>query len=336
MTNLPRPHVLAAVPTPFSESGRIDIDRAQALVSFLAASGVDGLFVCGTAGEFPALNRSERKAVARAVIDAVGDTCRVIIHVGAVSYWEVERLVDDAREIGAQEIAVIAPYFLPSDRAAMFRFFEQVSMHTEGLRTYLYLYRTLCGNSITPNDVRSVAQLPNICGAKISGESPETIAQFCQGAPTGFEIYAGADQELVAMAQHGARGVVSAMSAALPTPFLRLADAWSRRDVSGVSSWQRAVDDVCAVIDGQIPRTKLALALQGIDVGSVRMALPPATSAINEITRIVKAYSSGTAALRAGSDRIPVSRSPKRTRASSAPGYPTDSSADLEVPRHDR
>ena len=51
--------VYSAVPTLFSGDGELDRDANRALYK-LVAGLVDGLFVAGTTGEFPALDDAER------------------------------------------------------------------------------------------------------------------------------------------------------------------------------------------------------------------------------------------------------------------------------------
>ena len=75
------PVVFSAVPTLFSASGELDAGANRALYK-LAAGLLDGLFVAGTTGEFPALEDSERLALFELALAEAGPD-RVIAHVGA-------------------------------------------------------------------------------------------------------------------------------------------------------------------------------------------------------------------------------------------------------------
>jgi len=59
------PVIFSAVPTLFGPGGELDLDANRALHKFVAG-WVDGLFVAGTTGEFPALEDAERLSPARA------------------------------------------------------------------------------------------------------------------------------------------------------------------------------------------------------------------------------------------------------------------------------
>ena len=78
---IPAPVVFSAVPTLFGASGELDPDANRALYK-LVAGLVDGLFVAGTTGEFPALEDSERLALFELALAEAGPD-RVIAHIGA-------------------------------------------------------------------------------------------------------------------------------------------------------------------------------------------------------------------------------------------------------------
>ena len=63
--------VFAAVPTLFSSDGELDRDANRALYKFVAGL-VDGLFVAGTTGEFPALDETERLSLIELALAEAG------------------------------------------------------------------------------------------------------------------------------------------------------------------------------------------------------------------------------------------------------------------------
>ena len=75
------PVVFSAVPTLFTASGELDPGANRALYK-LVAGLVDGLFVAGTTGEFPALEDSERLTLFELALAEAGPG-RVIAHIGA-------------------------------------------------------------------------------------------------------------------------------------------------------------------------------------------------------------------------------------------------------------
>ena len=108
----PAPVVFSAVPTLFGSDGELDLTANRALYAQLAGL-VDGLFVAGTTGEFPALDDAERLSLFELALAAAGPD-RVIAHIGAPDARHAARLAQAAIGLGATRLAAITPYYLPA------------------------------------------------------------------------------------------------------------------------------------------------------------------------------------------------------------------------------
>ena len=73
--------ILSAVPTLFAADGEVDREANRALYKVVAGQ-LDGLFVAGTTGEFPALDDTERLTLFELALAEAGPD-RVIAHIGA-------------------------------------------------------------------------------------------------------------------------------------------------------------------------------------------------------------------------------------------------------------
>lgn len=69
-----------------------------------------GRLRAGDHGEFPALSLDQRGNLTRLAVEVLSPRMRGIVHVGAASLFEVLQLMDQARDAGAREIAVLTPY----------------------------------------------------------------------------------------------------------------------------------------------------------------------------------------------------------------------------------
>jgi dihydrodipicolinate synthase/N-acetylneuraminate lyase len=181
-----RRDIITAVPVAFSADGELDLEGTRAILRFVAESGNEGAFLLGTTGEFPALSYEERVAVTKAGVEELAAVMRVIVHVGASSLYEVRRLIAAAREAGAKEIAVITPFYLSASDAGLLDFYRSVSEASDGLDVYVYVFRDRTGNFVSAELMAQLAELPNIVGAKISGESLEQVAAYRAVVPESF------------------------------------------------------------------------------------------------------------------------------------------------------
>lgn len=267
-----RRDVLVAVPVAFQADGALDLEGSRRILRHCTNSRVDGVFVLGTTGEFPSLSVEERGELVRLTMDEVTDK-RVVVHVGAASLREVLTLLGQARAAGAREVAVITPYFLEVTDTAVTDFYRAVAEAADEMKVYVYIFRQRTGKAISPELLASLLQLPNVVGAKISGESPERVAEYRAAVGPEPRIYTGGDEDLGRVETFGAQGVVSGTAAVFPHVFGDLVQAIADGDDSAVPDAERRVRQAVALLGGDMARMKVALAAQGVAAGTVRMAI---------------------------------------------------------------
>ncbi|UJP09740.1 dihydrodipicolinate synthase family protein [Microbacterium sp. KUDC0406] len=283
--------ILTAIPTAFHRDGSLDLDGSRAIFRYVGQSGNEGAFVLGTTGEFPAVDVAEFTALVSAALEELADRMRVIVHVGQPSAYEAVRLVGIARELGATEFAALTPYYLRASDDAVLDYFRAVSEAVGDGRLYVYVYPARSGNPVSPGLLARLAELPNIVGAKVSELTLDDIAAYRAVVPADFEIYTGADRDLVAAAGVGAQGVVSGVSSVTPKPFRSLADAARTGDAEAIAAAQIAVDEVVSTIGGDMARMKEGYRVLGVADAYCRMALDePDAAARTEVARVVAAH----------------------------------------------
>ncbi len=265
--------LIAAIPVAFTAQGEVDREQTRRALALAAASRIDAGFVLGTTGEFPSLTAQERADIARVAIEELGPE-RTVVHVGAADAHSCIGNIDAARRAGARRIAILTPYYLPASPAALQTFFTETLQAAEGLESYIYLFRDRTGITADLDTLGAVFRMPGVVGTKVSGESLPTVAQIAHVAPADFQVLTGADVDLGAVGSFGLQGVVSGLSSAVPEPFDDLRVAVDRGDAQAARRAQARVDDVAAVLRGDIRRIKAALVARGILSGSqCRMAL---------------------------------------------------------------
>lgn len=221
----------------------------------------------------------------------LAERMRVVVHVGQPSMFQAVRLVGIARGLGAREFAALTPYYLRSSDDAVFEYFQGVSDAVGDGRLYVYIYPARSGNPVSPELLVRLSALPNIVGAKISELPLEDIAAYRAVVPADFELYTGADRDLIAAGEVGAQGVVSGVSSVTPKPFRALADAGRSGDPDAIAAAQAAVDEVVSLIGGDMARMKEGYRVLGVADAYCRMALDEPTAEEREsVARVVREY----------------------------------------------
>ncbi|XP_070447662.1 N-acetylneuraminate lyase isoform X9 [Equus przewalskii] len=161
--------------------------------------GVKNIFVNGTTGEGLSLSISERRRVAEEwVTKGRNKLDQVVIHVGALSLKESQELAQHAAEIGADGIAVIAPFFLkPWNKDVLINFLKEVAAAAPALPFYYYHIPALTGVKIRAEEVLDGIQekIPTFQGLKFSDTDLLDFAQCVdQNRQRQFAFLFGVDE----------------------------------------------------------------------------------------------------------------------------------------------
>ena len=266
--------VVAAITTPFLETGEPDLQRFVARAGRLLDGGCDGLNVLGTTGE--ATSQSVRQRIA--VMNSVGDSGlpleRMIVGAGAAALQDAALLTRQAAEIGFSAALLLPPfYYKPVSDEGILRFFERIAEATSArpIPLYLYNFPALSGTAYTPE---LVALLVRRLGSRIAGlkDSSGDVAYakaIAAISPT-LAVYPSNEATLF-MARSGGpfAGCISA------TANLNAADCALAYHQGDAAALDRAVR-LRAMFDGLplVPGIKAMVARLEGDIGHAR-TLPP-------------------------------------------------------------
>ena len=106
---------------------KVDLAQTKAVVEFLFSKGVDGLHVCGSTGEFATLSLEDRKAVAKACVEAANGRGTIMVHIGAVSTADSCMLAKHAADIGADVVSSVPPFYYPATRQSAMNHYRRIS-----------------------------------------------------------------------------------------------------------------------------------------------------------------------------------------------------------------
>ena len=256
------PVVWSAVPTLFGSDGELDLDANRALYK-LVAGLVDGLFVAGTTGEFPALEDAERLSLFELALAEAGPE-RVIAHIGAPDARHASRLAQAAAALGTERLAAITPYYLPARPDELINHYRHIRHAAPDPALYAYIFPERTGLRVPPPLFAQVAGAAGLAGAKVSGSAAADLAGYVAAAPS-LRIYSGDDSDPAATMRAGGAGVISGRSSAYPEVYAAL-----RLD----PAWQERLDRIVA-LGASIGRIKHALQLRGLAGPAARMTVDP-------------------------------------------------------------
>lgn len=264
------PEILSALTTPLTPAGEIHREAFRANLERLVGL-VDGVFVAGTTGEFPALTPAEHAGLVAQALEVFGPQ-RVVVHVGAASTRQALELTREARGLGALRYAAITPYYIPASPGGVLRHWAAINEECGG-ELYGYVYPDVAVTDLAPRDLPEVLK-SGIAGIKVSDSASKRVDEYLDNAPEGFKLWSGNDADVPAVMAAGGTGTVSGVSGVIPRPWAALRDAMRDGDAKGAATAQEVIKKVVPVLGASIAHLKHALHVQGLDdVKQCRMSI---------------------------------------------------------------
>jgi len=113
--------------TTFREDGSIDLNSQLKLVDFLLEAGAHGLGLFGNASEGYTLMPDERTGLLRAIVKQVNGRVPLVVSTGHTGTDAAVRLSVEARDLGADALMVLPPYFLKAEGEGLLFYYDAIS-----------------------------------------------------------------------------------------------------------------------------------------------------------------------------------------------------------------
>jgi 2-keto-3-deoxy-L-arabinonate dehydratase len=170
--------VFPIAPTPFTESGELDLEGQRRVLDCMVDQGVDGICVLANFSEQFVLNDAERDLLVELCLSHVGDRVPVIV---TCSHFSTRIAAERARKAyaaGAKMLMLMPPYHGMALRADESRMFEHFARVAETVSIPIMVQDApLSGVNLSVSFLSRLAQeIPQICYFKI--EVPGAAAKL--------------------------------------------------------------------------------------------------------------------------------------------------------------
>ncbi len=280
-----------ALVTPFKADGSLDEQRMSKLAERQVDGGVDSLVPCGTTGESVTLSAAEREFVIEKttrLAHAMG--VRAIAGTGSNSTAAAIEQSVRARELGADAVLVVAPYYNKPTQEGLYQHFRAVAESVAPLPVVIYNVPGRTASNISAETtLRLAREVKNVVAVKEASGNLTQIMEILRARPAGFLVLSGDDALTLPMIALGADGLISVASNEQP----KLMTALVHQALGG--NWDAArklhyrllpLMDVNFVESSPGP-VKAAMALMGLLEENLRLPLVPVTDATRERVREV-------------------------------------------------
>ncbi len=212
--------IYTPVVTPHREDFSIDKERFAQVIEFLIESGVHGLIIAGTTGEYYAQTAEERMMLMKFARDRIKGRLPLIIGTGAIRTEDAMEFGSAAREIGADAILVTTPpYAYPTAR--------EIALHAlavdrvTNLPVMLYNYPGRMSVNMDEETLDRLGRSPNFCAIKESSGDINRLHMLARDYPH-IQLSCGMDDQALEFFAWGARSWVCAGSNFAPEAHIAL------------------------------------------------------------------------------------------------------------------
>lgn len=263
-----------ALITPF-KNGEVDYEAFAALVDRQVESGIDFLVPLGTTGETPCLEDEERIKVLQ-ITKEHSQGRPIVVGGGTNSLQHTIRSMQMLEPYGVDAFLIVVPYYNKPTQEGQYQYFKAVAEATEK-PIVLYNVPGRTGVNMTAETCLRLAQIPNIVAIKEASGNREQIEAILAGAPEGFQVLSGNDDDTLWMMKQGGAGIISVASNVAPALLSEFTGAIRNGEIEKAEALNEKLTPLfnnCFVESNPIP-AKAAMHAMGLIENELRLPLVP-------------------------------------------------------------
>ncbi|RIP32756.1 4-hydroxy-tetrahydrodipicolinate synthase [Staphylococcus gallinarum] len=276
-----------ALTTPFTHN-EVDYDALRKHLAYLLENDVKSIVVNGTTAENPTLTDEEKEHVLEVVVNYVDGRIPVIAGTGTNNTQKSIQASVRAREIGADAIMLITPYYNKTSQRGLIEHFTTIADAVK-LPVVLYNVPSRTNMTIEPDIVEILSKNEYIIALKDATNDFEYLeALKARLDLSNFALFSGNDDNIVEYYNSGGHGVISVVANVIPKTFQALYDAKQQGENIEVQFKPvQALLDALAIDVNPVP-IKVLTTVEGF--GNYEVRLPLVTLEDDEKQKLEVAY----------------------------------------------
>ncbi|ANE48915.1 hypothetical protein SY83_13435 [Paenibacillus swuensis] len=283
---------MPALITPLHADQSVNVNTLRKQVNRFLDSGVHGLYVLGTTGEFYALCTNDKLLIAQTVINEANGRLPVHVGVGGNSTEDVIRMSRNMADLGADVLSVITPYFMKFTQAELLNHYERIA-EGSSLPILLYNIPLFTQNILEPDTVKTLSSHSNIIGIKDTSGNMDLTTSYINYAGPEFSVLGGTDSQWLDVLKAGGDGAISALTNLVPTLFVEIYRSYMSGEREKAEHLQQLIQPLHeATGKATIPAAlKYLMHSAGFEVGEPKLpALPVDNELAQALTIVVEDY----------------------------------------------
>ncbi|MEB8126520.1 4-hydroxy-tetrahydrodipicolinate synthase [Staphylococcus succinus] len=263
-----------ALTTPFTHN-EVDYDALRRHLKYLVENNAKSIVVNGTTAENPTLTEDEKEHILEVVVNYIDGRIPVIAGTGTNNTQKSIQASVRARELGADAIMLITPYYNKTNQRGLIEHFTTIANAVK-LPVVLYNVPSRTNMTIEAETVETLSRNEYIIAIKDATNDFDYLKDLKQRLDLdNFALYSGNDDNVIDYFDKGGHGVISVAANVIPKAFQALYDnKQSGKDVESQFKSIQTVLDALSVDVNPIP-IKALTAVEGFGGYEVRLPLVP-------------------------------------------------------------
>jgi 4-hydroxy-tetrahydrodipicolinate synthase len=201
--------------TPMTINQDVDIEGLKKNIDWQISNGIPGICVTGSTGEFASLSREERLEIAEAAVKHVNGRIPCLVGTAAESTRETIFYTKHAKEIGADGVLIINPYFCRPSYDDIYLHYKAISEAVD-IPVMVYNNPGHSGVDMRPELLVKICGLKNIDYVKDASGDLRRVADIKRLANGEITIFCGGEDLSLQNFMLGATGWICVCGNIIP------------------------------------------------------------------------------------------------------------------------
>lgn len=205
----------AVMVTPMTKEQEVDEKGLRENIDWYIDEGIAGICPLGSTGEFVSLTKEERLRVAKIAVEHINGRVPCIIGTAAETTRETIEYTKHAKEIGADGVLIINPYYCKPADNEIYEHFRAVSEAVD-IPIMLYNNPWTSGIDMKPELIAKICQLKNIDYVKEASMEIRRVRDIIRLTGGKAKVFCGTDDLAFESFMLGAVGWISVCANIIP------------------------------------------------------------------------------------------------------------------------
>jgi 4-hydroxy-tetrahydrodipicolinate synthase len=203
------------LPTPFDETGAVDLAAFARLCERQIEAGVPAMVVGETAGEASTLTPAEHDSIVRAAVGIARGRLRIIAGAGSNSTGQAIELTRRAEAAGADAVLSVVPYYNKPMQAGIHAHFRAIA-HSTTLPIILHDIPSRTNRELSDDTLARLVESKQFIGLRDGTGDLARPLRLQPLLPPSFRLLSGEDATALAFFANGGDGCISTVSNVTP------------------------------------------------------------------------------------------------------------------------